>query len=239
MSTIRVAKTDRFAQIPNATLLDQRLSLDAKGLLCHMLAKPTDWQWHKSQVMKETRCGRDRFERIWKELVEIGYVQVSTYLENGLKRYDFTLYDMPPTENPYVAEPHVVEPPVDTDTTTNTDLTKTDLTKTEKKESLTEVIELVKTMQTSRFEMMGDRFPETKRQIELMAVLVHQHGEATVRRVMTWAMENSFWSVVIITPTMLHKHFGRLKAESLRSTNQTKDVWQRYLENHPEEDDNE
>ena len=236
MSTIRVSKTDKFAQIPNATLLDRRISLDAKGLLCHMLAKPTDWTWHKSQVMKETGCGRDRFERIWKELINVGYVQVSTYLENGLKRYDFTLYDLPPTENPYVADPHVVEPHVDSDTTTNTDLTKTDLNKTKKKESPSEVVELVQRMQSFRFEMMGDKFPETRKQLDLMAVLVRQHGEPTVRKVMEWAMANSFWSVVIITPTMLHKHFGRLKAESSRSVS-TKDVFQQYLENHPEEDD--
>ena len=236
MSVIRVAKTDCFAQIPNATLQDTSISLEAKGLLCFMLSKPTNWQWHKSQVMAETGCGRDRFNRLWKELVDAGYLHKERREGQNLNHFNYTLYDLATADVQGTGFQAYEVQGEGSPTTTKTDRTKTDLTKTN--EIIEAALSLVSRMQTNRQSTIGDTFPETKAQRNIMAVLVRQHGEEVVSKVMDWAMADSFWAGVIITPTMLHKHFGKLKFQSSRSA-PAKSVWEQYLENHPEEDDNE
>jgi len=219
MSIIRIRKTDKFAQIPNATLQDTRISLEAKGLLCHMLSKPTNWTWHKSQVMAETKTGRDRFDRIWKELVGVGYVQVEQTKERGLKRYNYTLFDSPPTENPCVVEPYVVEPCVENDTTTNTDRTKTDRTKTDKTLSASpEVAELLDYLQAKRLEQVHSPFELTKAHLANFAALLTKRGAepAEIRSVIDYGFRDDFWAPLIMTPTKFAKHYETLLARMAR-----------------------
>ena len=240
MSIIRVQKTDCFAQIPNSTLQDCSISLEAKGLLCFMLSKPTDWTWYKSQVMTETGCARDRFNRMWNELIKAGYLHKQRRESENLLHFDFILHDTS-TDNSrstcfqssgtQATEVQATEDP----TTTKTDLTKTDLTKTDL--TLEAAVSLISRMQEIRIDSLGDKFPETKRHEDMMSVLVRQHGEETVGRVIEWAMNDSWWASIIITPTMLHKHFGKLKLQSNRAVASTKTVYEQYLENHPGEDD--
>jgi adenylate kinase family enzyme len=119
-------------------------------------------------------------------------------------------------------------------TTTKTDLTKTDLTKTDL--ILEAAILLISRMQEIRVDSIGDKFPETTRQANMMAVLVRQHGEETVGKVMEWAMNDSWWASHIITPTMLHKHFGKLKLQSNRSSiSNNQSVLEQYLAENTEE----
>jgi len=212
------------------------ISLEAKGLLCFMLSKPSDWHWYKSQVMTDVGCGRDRFNRLWKELLDAGYLHRERIEGQNLNHYNYILYDIPPTGIQGTGFQAYEVQGEGGDTPTKTDRTKTDLTKTEVINA--PALSLVSEMQELRASTIGDKFPETKAQRTIMAVLVLQHGEDTVRKVMSWAMADSFWASIIITPTMLHKHFGKLKLQSSRST-PAKSVWEQYLENHPEEDDNE
>ena len=239
MSIIRVQKTDCFAQIPNSTLQDGSISLEAKGLLCFMLSKPTDWTFYKSQVMAETGCSRDRFNRMWNELIKAGYLRKYRKELENLLHYDFILHDTS-TDNSrstcfqssetQATEVQATEDP----TTTKTDLTKTDFTKTDL--ILEAAILLISRMQEIRVDSIGDKFPETTRQANMMAVLVRQHGEETVGKVMEWAMNDSWWASHIITPTMLHKHFGKLKLQSNRSSiSNNQSVLEQYLAENTEE----
>jgi hypothetical protein len=235
MSVIRVAKTDCFAQIPNATLQDKSISLEAKGLLCFMLSKPTNWTWHKSQVMTETGCGRDRFNRLWKELVNAGYLHKERREGQNLNHFNYILYDLATADFQGTGFQAYEVQGEGSDTPTKTDVKKTDVKNTDL--IIESSLSLVSQMQEIRESTIGDKFPETKAQRTIMAVLVRQHGQDTVGKVMEWAMADSFWASIIITPTMLHKHFGKLKLQSSRSETSTKSVYERYLENHPEEDE--
>lgn len=65
-----------FVQIPNSLAQNKNLSIEAKGLLLFMLSLPSDWVIHKSWIQKEhVKLGRDRLDRVWKEIQEAGYVE--------------------------------------------------------------------------------------------------------------------------------------------------------------------
>ncbi len=64
-----------FAVIPNAVADDDRLSFEARGLLCYLLAKPHDWQVSIANIRKAGNIGRDKAYKLIKELKEAGYVE--------------------------------------------------------------------------------------------------------------------------------------------------------------------
>lgn len=62
-----------FAQLANAMLRDTRLSLDARGALAFILSHPDDWSFSVAWFMRANKIGRDKTDRIIKELVSAGY----------------------------------------------------------------------------------------------------------------------------------------------------------------------
>ena len=58
----------------NEHLLDEKLSLKAKGLLSIMLALPDTWKYHRKGLRKLTSDGTTAIESTIKELIERGYV---------------------------------------------------------------------------------------------------------------------------------------------------------------------
>lgn len=80
MSIIRV----RFDQggwcaIPNATLNDRRLRLDALGLLAWLLSKPDGWEVRPRALELEFLAGRDKIRGLLKNMEEAGYLRRSKF----------------------------------------------------------------------------------------------------------------------------------------------------------------
>ena len=61
MTVITRSRTASFAIIPNAVAEDKRLSFEARGVLCYLLAKPNNWQVQISDIKKQGNFGRDSF----------------------------------------------------------------------------------------------------------------------------------------------------------------------------------
>ena len=240
MSIIRVErKSQPYTMIANATLQDTSISLEARGLLTYLLSKPDTWAVVVTWLQEEMGVGRVKLNRIVKELENAGYIETRIIREDGkIVQYERIVLECPAL----VSEPDVTKPDVSKPDSGEHTPIKERVKKEQTEERNDGIIEaalsLVSRMQTNRQSTIGDTFPETKAQRNIMAVLVRQHGEEVVSKVMDWAMADSFWAGVIITPTMLHKHFGKLKFQSSRSA-PAKSVWEQYLENHPEEEDNE
>jgi len=238
MSIIRVERMSQpYTMIANATLQDTSISLEARGLLTYLLSKPDTWAVVVTWLQTEMNVGRVKMNRMVKELENAGYIQTRIIREDGkITQYERIVHESPTLiSEPAITRPVILKP----DSSENTPIKER--VKKEQIEERNEVIlasqNLSSLMQELRVGILGDRFPETKRQAEMMAVLVRQHGEETVRKVMEWAMADSFWAVTIVTPMMLHKHFAKLKAQQIRDKSSAKSVLERYLENHPEEDD--
>lgn len=72
---IQYKKNKGFESIPRELLQDENLSLEAIGLLSHICSLPETWKIYKTQLYKKFKKNkRTSVQRIWKELVESGYI---------------------------------------------------------------------------------------------------------------------------------------------------------------------
>lgn len=116
---------DHFAQIPNQWLRDNRLSLEARGLLAQIMSHAPGWNLSIQSIASQNNIGRDKVRRILNELFEYGYLERSetqAHDEKGrLVGFDYVTRDPEGvTQKPTKAEPtkadptKVIEPPKNT-----------------------------------------------------------------------------------------------------------------------------
>lgn len=120
---------DRYVVITNDFAQDNTLSLEAKGMLLLMASRPNDWVFHKSELMKECSIGRDKINRIFKELEQNGNLCITQSFdaEGRFKSNEYVLFvdkndnpafipltekrppftDLPLTDLPYTANQHL------------------------------------------------------------------------------------------------------------------------------------
>lgn len=113
MSVVTRKRSENFAIIPNHVADDARLSFEARGVLCYLLAKPDDWKIHVNGIRKAGEIGRDKTYRILQELAEAGYLErVETRGEGGrITGYDYIVYDDPvPSKLPFPENPEAGAP---------------------------------------------------------------------------------------------------------------------------------
>lgn len=101
-----------FVRIQNDILNNDKLSWKAKGLLCFMLSKKDDWEFHKIQVQKYSTDGRDSTISAFNELIKAGYVKQVRKRDGKGKfvSFDYFVYDAPFTENPFTDKPFTENP---------------------------------------------------------------------------------------------------------------------------------
>jgi len=116
---------DQYAQIPNAWLRDNRLSLEARGLLAQIMSHRPGWNMSLRSLSDQNGIGKDKVRRIIAELMDHNYLERSERQnkdEQGrMTSYDYITRDpspragLPRTEKPHTAEPHtVIRPPKNT-----------------------------------------------------------------------------------------------------------------------------
>jgi hypothetical protein len=73
-TVVRVRRHERdYLVIANATVQDDRLSWEARGLLVYLLSLPADWEIRVSHLQTKGNAGRDALRRMLRELQECGY----------------------------------------------------------------------------------------------------------------------------------------------------------------------
>lgn len=104
-----------FFVASNATASDDRLSLEARGLLFYILSKPADWRAITTDLMRAGGCGRDRIHRILNELERFGYLERERVHDPETGKFsgvECVFYDVPrtgkpDTDNPEPDNPHL------------------------------------------------------------------------------------------------------------------------------------
>ena len=81
----RADHTDNYMVISNRIARDERLSLEARGLLVFMLSMSDDWSFSVKGLMSQTGLKRSVILRIVKELKDAGYISYSQEHEKGGK----------------------------------------------------------------------------------------------------------------------------------------------------------
>jgi hypothetical protein len=74
VTIVRREHRAHFTIVPNAMFLDERLSIEAKGVLGFLLSRPHDWQVRLDHVGRTLKIGRKKLQRIFRELISAGYV---------------------------------------------------------------------------------------------------------------------------------------------------------------------
>jgi hypothetical protein len=73
----RSTRPDRkYAAIPNEAMRDKRLSAEARGTLAMLMTFSDDWHFHRDYLMDALNIGRDKFQKIMRELSSAGYVEL-------------------------------------------------------------------------------------------------------------------------------------------------------------------
>ena len=104
---------DQFTQIPNAWLRDNRLSLQARGLLAQLMSHAPGWNITQESLAKANNIGRDAMRSILNELMKYGYLVMSDKRQRNsdgtLAGYVYTTHE-PTQAEPMLAEPTQAEP---------------------------------------------------------------------------------------------------------------------------------
>lgn len=91
-----------------SVLQDNRLSLEARGLLGYLLSKPDDWEVRFTDLLTSSgpNCKADRLRRILKELETFGYIQ-RTRKNVALGQFVWvtTVFETPQTESTILDKP--------------------------------------------------------------------------------------------------------------------------------------
>jgi hypothetical protein len=133
----KTKRTNNFTVLGNQ-IFSSGLSLEALGILCFILHLPDDWVLRKSHLMKLFKIGRDKTDRLFKELKAKGYIADVIRLKGEDGRFDgvhYLVYDNPlpdnhttenhPTEIQYPGNPTTTKNEVDKELNTQrTNLTK-------------------------------------------------------------------------------------------------------------------
>ena len=127
MKRIRVLKDKNFTTINNEFIFNKNMSLKAKGLLCHLLALPNDWELYVEEVEKWHKEGKKAIYSAFKELIDLGYVERNQKREKGkIVKWDYTVYEKPHCQKVDVEKVDVQNAPLlNTNNKLNTNKSKT------------------------------------------------------------------------------------------------------------------
>lgn len=87
----------RYTPINNDICQSRILTCEQKSILVHLLSLPENWVVYKTNIWKDMNIGRDRFNKAWVGLVDLGYiVSIRMFKPNGqLKGYNHIVYEEP------------------------------------------------------------------------------------------------------------------------------------------------
>ncbi|GLI95027.1 helix-turn-helix domain-containing protein [Methylocystis echinoides] len=86
LSIVRLPRRQRFTSIDNRILSGGYLTLEAIGMLSHLLSRPDDWTVSIQQLATHFKCGRDKVQRIMNELRDAGHARLRAIREDGRLR---------------------------------------------------------------------------------------------------------------------------------------------------------
>lgn len=124
MSIVKSKHASNYTVLPNE-IFKSGLSVEAIGLLCYFLSLPHDWVIYKTQLHSQLNMGREKLDRVFKELQNKGFVlSVKKHSETGKIEYEHIVYD-----KPYNGEPSLDIPYTEKPSTANTQLQSKEETK--------------------------------------------------------------------------------------------------------------
>ena len=112
MAIYRIHKEDNYVIVDKAFLLNEKISLKAKGLLALLLSYPDDWQFYEAEIVQHAADKVNSLKSGLKELIENGYiVRKHAKDEKGkFKCFEYHIYEKPMLEKPMLEKPVLEKP---------------------------------------------------------------------------------------------------------------------------------
>ena len=113
MAIYRIHKEDNYVIVDKAFLLNEKISLKAKGLLALLLSYPDDWQFYEAEIVQHAADKANSLSSGLKELIENGYIvrKLGKDETGKFKGYEYHIYEKPITEKPITEKP-IMEKPI-------------------------------------------------------------------------------------------------------------------------------
>lgn len=124
MAIYKSKHVSNYTVIPNE-IFNSGLSIEAIGLLTYFLSLPHDWVIYKTTLHNSLNIGRDKLDKIFKELTDNKYIKSTKSNNNGKITYEHIVYDKPYTEIPFTEKPSTVKPYTEKPSTVNPHLQST------------------------------------------------------------------------------------------------------------------
>ena len=112
MAIYRIHKEDNYVIVDKAFLLNEKISLKAKGLLALLLSYPDDWQFYEAEIVQHAADKVNSLKSGLKELIENGYiVRKHAKDEKGkFKCFEYHIYEKPMLGKPVLEKPMLEKP---------------------------------------------------------------------------------------------------------------------------------
>ena len=99
----RTKRTKNFTTIGNDVIQDNRLTIEARGVLIYILSLPEEWVIHKNDLQNRINIGRRTIDRCFEEMKQFGYLcetelvkQDGRFTGKGYLIYDYSTLSTPP-----------------------------------------------------------------------------------------------------------------------------------------------
>ncbi len=93
-----------FTQIPNSIAKSDKLSLEEKGLLLHLLSLPPDWVIYRENLYTQINDSKNAIDRTFRKLQDLGYILSIKQIDDKGKftGWNHIVYDKPTTETEFI-----------------------------------------------------------------------------------------------------------------------------------------
>ena len=129
MAIYRIHKEDNYVIVDKAFLLNEKISLKAKGLLALLLSYPDNWQFYEAEIVQHAADKANSLSSGLKELIENGYIvrKLGKDETGKFKGYEYHIYEKPITEKPITEKP-IMENPITENPITEKPITEKPIT---------------------------------------------------------------------------------------------------------------
>ena len=108
----RTKRKDNFTILMNE-VFQSKLQADSLGVLCYILSLPDEWVLHKTHLMKHFGIGREKMDRIFKELEVSGFMLAMDMIRTQEGKFigrNYIVYDSPVQVQPLKGKPLSAKP---------------------------------------------------------------------------------------------------------------------------------
>lgn len=132
MAIYKSKHASNFTVVPN-DVFKSGIHISSVGLLVYLLSLPHDWVVHKTTLHKQLKIGRDKLDKMFKDLQAHGYIlSIKHQTKNGFN-YEHIVYDKPYNGEKEITQnttPSTITQPTEKSSTGNSQLLKTNILKT-------------------------------------------------------------------------------------------------------------